>query len=104
MINMRLRSGSSSKYNDESFLVNELIYLMDSIDQEKKIAERITLMSGLFNLLITNKSFVLNDQTLSKLIKIKLIEFSNIDNVVSKWNNDWLGSKHYYRCLFNQSI
>lgn len=101
---MKLRSRNITKYEDLDLIIDELLYILNTINKETKLEYRIYKTAELFELIISNKELILENNKMEGLFKAKLNQLTivGIDRY-SKENmyKEWKGTTYYYNNLFN---
>ena len=58
---MKLRSRNITKYEDLDLIIDELLYILNTINKETKLEYRIYKTAELFELIISNKELILEN-------------------------------------------
>ena len=101
---MKLRSGSTTRYGNIDYIIDEIIYILNTNKIETELRRRVYKIAELFELLIANRNFVLDNNTISELFQKKLYQLKSvgIDNYSKEYLcNKWQGTDYYYNNIFN---
>ena len=98
---MKLRSGNTTRYKNIKYIIDEFLYILNTIKKETILKERIYKTAELFDFLSLNKKFILINNNMIDIFKNKLEQLRFIDSYSEDNNcNKWKGTCYYYNNIF----